>query len=257
MHLRILKPASMKPAAAPSGVPVMPRSARLLRLAGTAGIVLVAVPMVLAAIAASPAARAEPAPVAASAPVATSPPGGDARRGARIGYTCFGCHGIADYRNVYPNYHVPKIGGQHEAYLVAALNEYRSGARRHPTMKGQAASMTPQDIRDVAAYFATSAPVKSVGPPTGTAPPAAAVCAACHGADGVGILPEYPTLSGQHGDYIENALRGYRSGTRVNAIMQGFAAALKDEDAQALAAYFSHQAPALRTPEAPHAPAAP
>ena len=56
-------------------------------------------------------------------------PAGDAAHGAKIAYTCFGCHGIPDYRNAYPNYHVPEIGGQHAAYLAAALTEYRSGAR--------------------------------------------------------------------------------------------------------------------------------
>ena len=226
MHPRLLKPAAVKPAAA-------------VRAA------LAAAPLVLAALALPGASRAESAPAA------------DAARGARIAYTCLGCHGIPDYRNAYPNYHVPKIGGQHEAYLVAALGEYRAGARRHPTMKGQAASMSAQDIRDVAAYFAAPAPPRSGGPPTGTAPEAVAVCAACHGADGVGVLPEYPTLSGQHRDYLETTLRAYRSGTRVNVIMQGMAAALKDEDVQALAAWFSQQAPVLRTLKAPRAAGAP
>ena len=219
--------------------------ARLRTPAAVKRAALAAAPLVLAGLALPGASRAEPATA------------GDAARGARIAYTCLGCHGIPDYRNAYPNYHVPKIGGQHEAYLVAALGEYRAGARRHPTMKGQAASMTAQDVRDVAAYFATPAPVHSGGPPTGTAPAAASVCAACHGADGVGILPEYPTLSGQHRDYLETALRAYRSGTRVNVVMQGMTAALKDEDVQVLAAWFARQAPALRTLEAPRTARAP
>jgi cytochrome c553 len=183
-------------------------------------------------------------------------PAGNAERGAKLAYTCYGCHGIVDYRNAYPTYHVPKIGGQHEGYIVAALTEYRNGARPHPTMVSQAGSMTDQDIRDIAAYFATREPVKSDGQPTGTAPAAAQVCTACHGNDGVGILPEYPTLSGQHRDYLEHALLAYRRGTRKNAIMQGFAAQLKDEDIRALAAYFSQQQPALWTPRPPRAPAA-
>ena len=84
--------------------------------------------------------------------------------------------------------------------MVVALTEYRSGARSHPTMMGQANAMTDQDIRDIAAYFATANPVVSDGEATGTPPPAAATCVACHGNDGVGILPEYPTLTGQHRD---------------------------------------------------------
>jgi cytochrome c553 len=88
-------------------------------------------------------------------------PAGDAARGAKVAYTCLGCHGIPDYRNAYPNYRVPKLGGQHAAYLAAALGEYRAGARPHPTMRGQAGSISEQDVRDVAAYFATPTPVAS------------------------------------------------------------------------------------------------
>lgn len=184
-------------------------------------------------------------------------PAADAARGARLGYTCYGCHGIPDYRNAYPAYHVPKIGGQHYAYLVAALGEYRAGARRHPTMKGQAASLSEQDLRDLAAYFATSSPVSSAGHAAGSAPAAAQTCVACHGTDGVGIQPDYPTLAGQHADYIEQALKAYRKGTRQNAIMNGMSAQLKDEDIRALAEYFAGQAPPLWVPLPPHGPGAP
>jgi len=182
-------------------------------------------------------------------------PAGDAAHGAKIAYTCFGCHGIPDYRNAYPNYHVPEIGGQHAAYLAAALAEYRSGARQHPTMHGQALSLSEQDLRDLAAYFESKDPVVSGGKPIGTLPAAGQTCVACHGADGVGVLPEYPTLAGQHADYLEQALKAYRKGTRQNAIMNGMAAALKDEEIAALALYFSQQRPALRVPLPPHAPA--
>ena len=178
----------------------------------------------------------------------------DAKRGARIAYTCFGCHGIPDYRNAYPNYHVPRLGGQHEGYLAAALTEYRSGARPHPTMRGQAASLSDADIRDIAAYFATSKPVASAGTALGSAPAAAAVCTACPGQDGGGLTPDYPTLSGQYADYIGQALKAYRKGTRQNPIMAGFAAALKDEDIAALAHYFAAQQPPLWVPLAPKAP---
>jgi cytochrome c553 len=175
-------------------------------------------------------------------------PAGDAARGARVAYTCLGCHGIPDYRNAYPNYHVPKLGGQHAGYMVAALTEYRGGARPHPTMRGQAASASEQDLRDAAAYFATGTPVASSGKGSGTPPAAGATCVACHGADGVGILPDYPTLAGQHADYIEQALRAYRGGKRQHAVMNGMAASLKDEDIRALARYFSQQSPALWVP---------
>ena len=73
------------------------------------------------------------------------------------------------------------------------------------------------------------------GRPVGTAPKAAQTCIACHGTDGIGIMPEYPNLTGQHPDYIEQALKAYRSGQRKNAVMAGMAGALKDEDIDALA----------------------
>ena len=67
---------------------------------------------------------------------------------------CMGCHGIAGYRATFPEvYHVPKIGGQHSAYIVKALNAYKSGERSHPTMRGIAQSLSDQDIADLAAYY--------------------------------------------------------------------------------------------------------
>lgn len=68
-------------------------------------------------------------------------------------YTCAGCHGIPGYRNAYPNFRVPKIYGQHRDYLVAALNAYRTGDRKHPTMKAQAEGLDGQDVADLAAFL--------------------------------------------------------------------------------------------------------
>lgn len=68
-------------------------------------------------------------------------------------YTCSGCHGIPGYNNAYPNYHVPKIHNQNEAYIVAALTAYRAGERSHPTMRAQGESLSDQDIADIAAYL--------------------------------------------------------------------------------------------------------
>ncbi len=80
---------------------------------------------------------------------------GDAEAGKELGYTCLGCHGIEGYRNAYPSYRVPKLGGQKAGYLVIALKGYRSGERSHPTMQAQATSMSDQEIEDVAAYLAS------------------------------------------------------------------------------------------------------
>jgi cytochrome c553 len=78
---------------------------------------------------------------------------GDPQKGKQLAYTCTGCHGIAEYKNAYPNYRVPKIGGQNEQYIVAALTGYRKGERNHPTMQAQAQSFSDQDIADLAAYL--------------------------------------------------------------------------------------------------------
>jgi len=85
---------------------------------------------------------------------------GDAKRGELIAYTCSGCHGIPAYKNAYPNYHVPKIGGQNKEFIETALKDYRSGARKHSTMEAQAGSLTDQDISDIAVYFSQAGQAK-------------------------------------------------------------------------------------------------
>jgi cytochrome c553 len=168
----------------------------------------------------------------------------DAARGEKLAYTCHGCHGIPNYKNAYPVYSVPKLGGQHTKLMLAALKEYVSGDRPHPTMHAQAATLTEQDMEDVVAYL-SGQELKPTGRAVGTAPKAGQTCVACHGNDGVGILPEYPNLAGQHADYIENSLKLYRAGKRKNPVMGGMAAALTDQDIKELAAYYSSQRPGL------------
>ena len=104
---------------------------------------------------AAPAPAATTATPAAPAPVAAAPAAlvGDAASGKQLTYTCQGCHGVTGYKNAYPNYHVPRIGGQSSQYLVNALNEYRQGKRKHPTMQAQAQSFSEQDIADIAAFL--------------------------------------------------------------------------------------------------------
>lgn len=80
---------------------------------------------------------------------------GDPEEGRYKAQTCLGCHGVADYANVYPSYKVPKLGGQHAEYLVSALKAYRNGQRSHPTMQAHASSLSEQDMQDIAAYFAS------------------------------------------------------------------------------------------------------
>jgi cytochrome c553 len=83
-------------------------------------------------------------------------------------------------------------------------------------------------------------------------PQAATLCVSCHGQDGVAIAPMYPSLAGQHGDYLVRAIEEYRKGGRKNPVMKGFAATLKDDDAQVIARYFSHLAPGLSTESRPY-----
>jgi cytochrome c553 len=166
---------------------------------------------------------------------------GDTARGAKLAYTCLGCHGIENSKNAYPKYSVPKLGGQNEAYIVAALSEYKSGARWHPTMRGFAAGLTGQDYADLAAYFNAATPKIPAGEPNGTPPEQAATCVACHGKSGVGTMKEYPSLTGQHADYLAQALNDYRLGKRKNPLMQPFAQQLSQDDIRALAKFYSAQ----------------
>jgi cytochrome c553 len=79
---------------------------------------------------------------------------GDSAKGRQKVSMCVGCHGIPDYRTAYPIvYHVPMIAGQTPGYIVKALEAYRSGERDHPTMRGIAASLSAQDMADIAAYY--------------------------------------------------------------------------------------------------------
>ena len=177
---------------------------------------------------------------------------GDPVRGKAISYTCLGCHGIDGYRNAYPDYEVPKLQGQHPEYLMDALHGYRSGDRAHLTMHDQASTLSDQDIADIAAYFAGKPLTPTGRKESGAAPQAVSVCVACHGVDGVGVAPNYPTLAGQHQDYLERALEEYRKGGRKNPVMKGFAANLKEEDIPVIARYFAAQTPPLHTEERPY-----
>jgi len=172
---------------------------------------------------------------------------GEAERGHKLAYTCLGCHGIENYKNAYPKYSVPKLGGQNTAYLVAALGEYKAGDRWHPTMKGLATSLTDQDRADLAAYFSSVHGAKTGSETVGTPPGKAEACVACHGKNGQGTMDEYPDLAGQHGDYLAQALNDYRLGKRKNAIMAPFAQQLTREDIAALSKFFSAQS-GLETP---------
>jgi len=167
---------------------------------------------------------------------------GDLQAGKELAYTCLGCHGIEGYRNAYPSYRVPKLGGQKAAYLVIALNGYRDGSRKHPTMQAHASSLSEKDIEDVSSYLATLgtdtvAGGGSKGEDVGYEK--AQGCVACHGNNGVSVNAIWPTLAGQHEEYLVVALKSYKNGSRNNAVMSAQATLIADEDIAGLAKYFA------------------
>jgi cytochrome c553 len=186
------------------------------------------------------------------AKAAGEPGSGDPAAGEKKFYTCYGCHGLDNYRNAYPDYSVPKLRHQTAAYLIAALQEYRSGERPHPTMHAQAASLSDQDIADIAAYLQGGEPMKANAAVAGKTPAQVTACVACHGDNGTGtdqpITPTPPVLAGQHEDYLEQALSAYKNGRRKNPVMSSMAQMLKTEDdIKTAAEFFSTQSSNLHT----------
>lgn len=165
---------------------------------------------------------------------------------------CIGCHGIVGYKASFPEvYQVPKISGQSEKYINAALHAYKKGDRKHPTMRAIADSLSEQDIADLAAYYAqhTVGETKLADKPSKV--PSAEVaellkkgtCVSCHGDNFSKPLdPSYAKLGGQHPDYLYAALKSYtveknaRIG-RNHPIMVGMAKQLTHAEMKALANY--------------------
>lgn len=120
-----------------------------------------ALPLAAAVTAQVPPAQ-EPSPAPATTTAELPPPAapaaasvGNAENGRSLAYTCQGCHGVTGYKNAYPNYHVPRIGGQSAEYLAQALTEYKQGKRKHPTMQAQSQSFSDQDIADISAFLSS------------------------------------------------------------------------------------------------------
>ncbi len=185
----------------------------------------------------------------------------DAKAGEKKAAMCIGCHGIPDYKASFPEiYRVPKIAGQNAKYIVSALTQYKKGDRKHPTMRGIAASLSDQDIADLAAFYSTEAHAEPVPAAIAGAMPADVAellkkgnCASCHGANfSTPIDPSYPKLAGQHGDYLYIALREYQTVNnplvgRNNAIMMGMARPFTPAEAKVLANYFASLPGELKT----------
>ncbi len=180
---------------------------------------------------------------------------GDAKAGQGKIAMCIGCHGIVGYQASFPEiYKVPKISGQGAKYIVSALNAYKKGERKHPTMRGIADSLSDQDMADLAAYYSAHGVVE--GATLAAKPskePGAQVdallkkggCVACHGDNfAKPIDPSYPKIAGQHADYLFVALKAYKTENnpqigRSNGVMAGMAKQFSNNELKELAKYVS------------------
>ena len=196
---------------------------------------------------AAPPVSTAPAAAAAAAPVKP----GDANSGQAKSATCGACHGI-DGNPASSQY--PKLAGQHENYIARQIELIKTNQRANPVMMGFIASMTPQDMHDVGAYFASKSSLPGVadaklvakgealyrGGDKATNTPA---CMACHGPDGRGNPGAgYPQLAGQFADYTAAKLKDFRDGKKWSdddkgAIMPAVVHGLNDNDIAALATY--------------------
>lgn len=206
----------------------------------------------------------EPAPAPAAELTDQQPAHhGDAAAGQGKAAACAACHGM-DGNSVDPQY--PKIAGQNEAYIARQLQLFRTMERNNPIMLGFAATLSPQDMRDLGAYFATQkaspgvaddSPISGgkldgkafyqlgeriyrAGNPEADVP----ACMACHGPTGAGNPgAAWPALAGQHADYTTLQLTAFRDGqvwgkdAKANPIMAAVAKGLSDQEIQALASY--------------------
>lgn len=173
---------------------------------------------------------------------------------------CMGCHGILGYHTGFPEVHqVPKLSGQGEMYLLAALRAYQAGERKHPSMSGVASTLSEQDMADVAAYYARTGLTEK--PPATAAPGSARAmalvakgnCTACHGANfSQPINPVFPKLAGQHSDYLYVALKAYKTEGvrqigRAHPVMGGVAKQFTNDELKELANYIGSLPGELQT----------
>lgn len=195
-----------------------------------------------AALAASPAVAAEMSAAQAA----------DAARGQTIAAgVCAVCHGADGNSPIPAN---PNLAAQHPEYLIKQLRNYKSGERQNPIMAGIAATLSEQDMRDVAAHYAAQgarpglardAKLAGTGRALyrgGNSTSGVAACSGCHSPNGAGIPVQYPRLKGQHGEYTTAQLKAFRSGERANdpgSMMRGVAARMSDAEIAAVAEYIS------------------
>ena len=162
---------------------------------------------------------------------------------------CAACHGIDGNSVITTN---PKLAQQHPEYIAKQLANFKAGERKNAVMSGMAASLSPEDMANVAAYFGSqkakvgSAKTNAAGSigekiyRGGIASVGVPACASCHGATGAGIPVQFPRLSGQHADYVVTQLKAFYSGERANdnaKVMRMIAAKMSDADMAAVADY--------------------
>jgi len=173
----------------------------------------------------------------------------DITKGQALSATCMACHTADGSRGTPAN---PILQGQHPEYLVKQLQEYKSGKRANAIMQGMAALLSDEDMRHVAAFYASKPPVRGhsqnkdlveLGQSIwrgGIVAKGVPACAACHGPVGSGIPAQYPRLSGQHYDYTLATMLAFRSGERGNnAQMSAIAAKMNDREIQAVSDYIA------------------
>lgn len=151
---------------------------------------------------------------------------------------CMGCHdGSMKMGN--PAINVPKLVRQQSDFIFTSLHQYRSGERKDPTMQGIAATLTDEDIRELADHFGGVRPLPVRMPQDMVMPKIVKqMCESCHGMTGVASLPETPIIGGQHSDFLRNALEKFRNGERHSAVMTPIAKMLSDEDIRVAADYY-------------------
>lgn len=174
----------------------------------------------------------------------------DLNKGAALyGQVCVACHAADGNSSIVDN---PKLAQQHPEYLAKQLTEFKNGKRDNAVMKGFAASMSDEDMRNVAFWlagqkakpgFARDAELVKLGERIyrgGIADRQIAACAGCHSPNGAGIPAQYPRLGGQHADYTAGQLRAFRDSKRKNSPqMTQVAAHMTEREIQAVSDYIA------------------
>jgi cytochrome c553 len=156
---------------------------------------------------------------------------------------CAGCHGEDGNAKVAVN---PSLAGQHDTYLITAMEAYQAAARTEPMMQALVKPLDRSQIEDIAYFYAAMVPGAPAAPGKGdplAGMAIAAACAGCHGIDGNSTDPKNPRLAGLGADYLIAAINGYKDGTRKHDVMRDKVLALRDRDVRDLAAYYASKEP--------------